>query len=106
MNCSCMAIIIIFRKDRSGRRGGGVLLAVKSHLTCFQMSDLETDMEMLACLIYTRPAFYFLVSVFYRPPGQNLDFSAKFEAFLNNYSSTNNIFNLIVVGDFNFSLID
>ena len=95
----------IYRKDRSGRRGGGVLRAVKSHLTCFRRSDLETDMEMLACLIYTRPAFCLLFSVFYRPPGQNLDFSAKFGAFSNNYSSTN-ISNLIVLGDFNFPHID
>lgn len=79
----------IYRKDRSGRRGRGVLRAVKSHLTCFRRSDLETDMEMLACLIYTRRAFCLLFSVFYRPPGQNLDFSAKFGAFPNNYSSTN-----------------
>lgn len=91
----------IYRKDRSGRRGRGVLRAVKSHLTCFRRSDLETDMEMLACLIYTRPAFCLLFSVFYRPPGQNLDFSAKFGAFPNNYSSTN-ISTLIVLGDFNF----
>lgn len=95
----------IYRKDRSGRRGGGVLRAVKSHLTCFRRSDLETDMEMLACLIYKRPAFCLLFSVFYRPPGQNLDFSVKFGAFLNNYSSTN-ISDLIVVGDFNFPHID
>ena len=95
----------IYRKDRSGRRGGGVLRDVKSHRTFFRRSDLETDMEMLACLIYTRPAFCLLFSVVYRPPGQNLDFSAKFGAFLNNYSSTN-ISNLIVVGDFNFPHID
>ena len=95
----------IYRKDRSGRRGRGVLRAVKSHLTCFRRSDLETDMEMLACLIYTRRAFCLLFSVFYRPPGQNLDFSAKFGAFPNNYSSTN-ISTLIVLGDFNFPHID
>lgn len=95
----------IYRKDRSGRRGRGVLRAVKSHLTFFLRSDLETDMEMLACLIYTRPAFCLLFSVFYRPPGQNLDFSAKFGAFPNNYSSTN-ISTLIVLGDFNFPHID
>ena len=88
MNCSCMAIISIVRIGLAGG-GGGVLRAVKSHLTCFRRSDLETDMEMLACLIYTRPAFCLLFSVFYRPPGQNLDFSAKFGAFPNNYSSTN-----------------
>lgn len=104
MNCSCMAIISIVRIGLAGG-GGGVLRAVKSHLTCFRRSDLETDMEMLACLIYTRPAFCLLFSVFYRPPGQNLDFSAKFGAFPNNYSSTN-ISNLIVLGDFNFPHID
>lgn len=95
----------LYRQDRSGRRGGGVLLDVRSHLTCFRRSDLETDLEMLACLIYTRPAFCFLFSVFYHPPGQNVDFSAKFGAFLDNYSSTN-ISNLIVVADFNFPHTD
>lgn len=56
----------IYRKDRSVRRGGGVLLAVKSHLTHFRRSDLETDMEMLPCLIYTRPAFCFLFFFVFR----------------------------------------
>lgn len=54
----------IYRKDRSGRRGGGVLLAVKSHLTCFRRSDLEKNMEMLACLIYTDPLFAFCFQYF------------------------------------------
>ena len=39
----------IYWKDRSGRRGGGVLLAVKSHLTCFRRRDLESDVKILAC---------------------------------------------------------
>ena len=43
----------IYRKDRSGWRGGGVLLAVKSGLTCIRRRDLETTVEMLACQICT-----------------------------------------------------
>lgn len=50
----------IYRKDRSGRRGGGVLLAVKSGLTCIRRRDLETTVEMLACQIYTRPSIFLL----------------------------------------------
>ena len=39
----------VYRKDRQGKRGGGVLLAVKSHLTCLRRRDLETEVETLVC---------------------------------------------------------
>lgn len=38
----------IFRRDRRDQRGGGVLLATKSHLPCVRRYDLEVDAEMLA----------------------------------------------------------
>ena len=49
-----------YRKDRQGKRGGGVLLAVKSHLTCLRRRDLETEVEMLACVIYTSLSLCFV----------------------------------------------
>ena len=39
----------IFRRDRCGQRGGGVLLATKLNLKCVRRYDLEVDAEMLAC---------------------------------------------------------
>lgn len=55
-----------YRKDRHGKRGGGVLLAVKSHLTCLRRRDLETEVEMLACVIHTSlsPLFVFYCRCF------------------------------------------
>ena len=38
----------IFRRDRSNRRGGGVLLAIKDQISSIQRTDLETESEMLA----------------------------------------------------------
>ena len=37
----------IFRKDRQGKRGGGVLMAIKSCYSCTRRVDLEVDAEML-----------------------------------------------------------
>ena len=39
----------IFRRDRCGQLGGGVLIATKLHLPCVRRYDLEVDAEMLAC---------------------------------------------------------
>ena len=38
-------IFFIFRKDRQGKRGGGVLMAIKSCFSCTRRVDLEVDAE-------------------------------------------------------------
>ena len=95
----------IFRKDRSNRRGGGVLLAIKDQISCIHRTDLETESEMLALEIYPNPTCSILLEVFYRPPNADESFLADFRYFLDKYSGTG-LTNLVVVGDFNFPNID
>ena len=59
-------LLNVYRKDRHGKRGGGVLLAVKSHLTCLRRRDPEREVEMLACVIHTSlsPLFVFCYRCF------------------------------------------
>ena len=78
----------IFRKDRSNRRGGGVLLAIKEQISCIQRTDLETESEMLALEIHPNPACNVLLAVFYRPPNADESFLADFRCFLDKYSGT------------------
>ena len=96
---------IIFRRDRLHQRGGGVLLAIKNHLSCFQRPDLEVDAEMLAVEICLNSSTRVLFSVFYRPPQSDDTFLIQFKEFLDCYSNTG-LTNLIVTGDFNFPHIN
>ena len=95
----------IFRKDRSNRCGGGVLLAIKDQISCIHRTDLETESEMLALEIYPNPTCSILLEVFYRPPNADESFLSDFRYFLDKYSGTG-LTNLVVVGDFNFPNID
>ena len=95
----------IFRKDRSNRRGGGVLLAIKDQISCIQRTDLETESERLALEIHPNPTCSILLAVFYRPPNADESFLSDFKYFLDKYSGTG-LTNLVVVGDFNFPNTD
>lgn len=54
----------IYRKDGSNRRGGGVLIAVRDHITCTRRSDLEVEAEMIALEIRPNPTSRVFSSVF------------------------------------------
>ena len=95
----------IFRKDRSNRHGGGLLLAIKGQISCIQRRDLETESEMLALEIHPNPTCSILLVLFYKPPNADESFLADFRYFLDKYSGTG-LTNLVVVGDFNFPNID
>ena len=95
----------IFRKDRSNRCGGGVLLVIKDRISCIRRTDLETESEMLALEIHPNPTCSILLAVFYRPPNGAESFLADFRYFLDKYSGTG-LTNLVVLGDFNFPNID
>lgn len=95
----------IHRRDRRGKRGGGVLLATKSHLPCVRRHDLEVNAEMLACELKTSNTRCLLFAVFYRPPDVEETFLDEFRRFLNKASGTG-IADLIITGDFNFPCVD
>ena len=58
----------VYHKDRCNRRGGGVLVAVYSHLLCLHRTDLEVAVEMSDLDIRPNPTTCILCSTFYRPP--------------------------------------
>lgn len=91
----------IFRKDRQRKRGGGVVIAVRSCFPCTRRIDLEVDAEMLVCEIGTGGSRCLIFSVFYRPPQSGEDFLDCFESFLDKFSATG-VSDLIITGDFNF----
>ena len=60
---------MIFRFDKANRRGGVVLLAINSRLSCNRRYYLEIKgVEMLVCKIHTSGSICLVFSVFYRPP--------------------------------------
>lgn len=90
----------IYRKDRgSGKRGGGVLLAIKQSLESIRRKDLECDTEMIAIELKPVNSPKLIVSVFYRPPNNNNSFITEFNSFL---SKVGNQSKVLLLGDFNF----
>ena len=58
----------VFRRDRCGRVGGGVMVAVKTELMPRRRDDLETDCECLVVQIVVMRGRSCLVATVYRPP--------------------------------------
>ena len=74
-----------YRTDRStGKRGGGVLLAVKNSIQSYRRRDLEADSsETVAIEIVQNESPKFIVSVVYHPPNSNFQtFITGFRSFL------------------------
>lgn len=92
---------MIYRRDRVGRVGGGVLLAVKSSFPSRRRIDLETELEMVCVELNLNRSSKILISVVHRPPNCNSDFSDHFSTFLINCSRITNSHS-IIMGDFNF----
>ncbi|XP_068692770.1 uncharacterized protein [Montipora foliosa] len=96
----------IFRSERANRRGGGVLLAINSRLSCNRRYDLEIEgVEMLVCEIHTSGSRCLIFSVSYRPPNADEVFLDGFRTFLHKFNGIG-ISDLIIAGDFNFPHID
>ena len=61
----------IYRKDRKGRRGGGILVYVHNSCRCRRRNDLEKDdVEAIWLEVHLRPHTILLCNV-YRPPSSN-----------------------------------
>ena len=64
----------VLRNDR-GSRGGGVLLAVKSYISCLRRPDLEEDIcELLWAEIPLKNSGSYFLGVFYRPPSSYMNY--------------------------------
>jgi len=85
----------VFRNDRVGKAGGGVLLAVKPHIKCREVLNKTTrNNEVIAVEIETQTFKSILISSIYVPPTAKIDLSIFYE--LHNINN-----NCIIVGDLN-----
>jgi hypothetical protein len=87
----------IFRNDRPDRQGGGVLLAIRNNIKCFEKLNKTTEGNEAVAVQIETPLGYLLIASIYIPPNIKLHnplFEQIFD--LNN--------NCIILGDLNASL--
>ncbi|KAF1501108.1 hypothetical protein FQV17_0014956, partial [Megadyptes antipodes antipodes] len=91
----------LFRRDRRGRRGGGVALYVRECFDCLELNDC--DDETVECLwVRMRGKANeadILLGVCYRPPNQD---EGADEAFYKRLAEVSRSLALVLMGDFNF----
>ena len=58
----------VHRKDRTDKRGGGVLIAVRNTITSTHDTTLDVDAEVLWCSIKLQNQKSMAIGAFYRPP--------------------------------------
>ena len=92
-----------FRKDRKGRRGGGVLLFIKDDLKVEHLENFSAnEVESIWCLLKLNNISTRL-GLFYRPPSYNAE---QDKMLFDEIRSHLNFKNTIIMGDFNFPCID
>ena len=96
----------LHRKDRIGKKGGGIFAYVNEKVMALRRRDLELDdLETLWLQICPhkskRPI---LISGVYRPPSANKDYNESLGKNIENAHLQNN--ELIILGDFNLDYID
>ena len=95
----------IYRKDGDfGKRGGGVLLAVKDNIPVETFHITILGLELISVFIKTMNK-NILVSVCYRPPDAGPEFIQQLNEF-RKYLSDKKIKDLTLIGDFNFPFIN
>ncbi|XP_072041144.1 uncharacterized protein [Amphiura filiformis] len=99
---------VVYRNDRTGTRGGGVLIAVKMDLASHRHVELETYPESCVVEVNPQPGKSVLLSVVYRPPvytNAGMEDMDMLSSFIDSIQS-HQIKNKIIVGDFNLPRIN
>lgn len=94
----------VFRNDRKGARGGGVLIATSRSLSC-SVVDITSDIEILWLRIRSTP-LTLLLGVCYRPPQSSPDFPEKLNNILNYLTVKQPNAHVLLFGDFNYPDVD
>ena len=90
----------IFRRDRvSG--GGGIFIAVRDDIPCYEITDLAIDNTELIWCQLTLKDQNILVGAFYRQPGNNIDPLTNLESSLSSIQNQSTSPYIILGGDFN-----
>ena len=93
----------IFRKDRVGRVGGGILVATKLNIRATRRLDLEKqDAEFVVIELIKPNKKSVLLYTFYRPPDSTTEPLQHLNTSLQNTSESSCC---VVVGDFNLPAI-
>ena len=98
----------IYRRDRAdGRRGGGILLAVKSNILSFRRHEIEPmGAEILVCELLPSNSRKLTICVCYRPPDFS-NFNTSFDSLLVNLHKDGiDRSRLYLLGDFNYPNIN
>ena len=94
----------IFRKDRIGRRGSGVLLAFKSQIMDWRRYDLTANCKLVWCEFLLSLGQKILFGVYYRPPNTGVEY---FHCLCDSLATTDDKFDKIfLAGDFNLPGFD
>ena len=95
----------VFRQDRNGSRGGGVLLAIKDTLKCNLVKQCTVgNCECIFVDVLVNSSEYMRYGLIYRPPDTSLDNSRLL--FDTVYDCLENVKLYTLLGDFNLPDID
>ena len=87
----------VFRKDRN-RHGGGVLIAVRQHISAVRWVTSELSNIELIWLRVVSGSSSFMLGGFYRPPGSPESYLLELQSSLHSLPSNSSI---VLCGDFN-----
>ena len=93
-----------FKRDRQGRRGGGVAIYCANHISARRRLDLEDNYNESVWIECFLDNIKVLFGTYYRPPGQSAD---ERNMFLSHFESSDDLANdasmdtIIITGDFN-----
>ena len=96
----------VFRRDRQGRIGGGVFIAVSDRFSCSRYLNFETNCEVVWCSVSLNYGRKVYVCSFYRPPGADSKVHSEFvrSMVLAKAQERQNV--VIIGGDFNLPNIN
>lgn len=97
---SCKEKYLIYRNDRGGRTGGGVLLAVKESYECFCI-PISSELEAIWCCVKVNFK-KMIVGVIYRSPSTDSSFNNALHDLLNVITVRYPGIEILLMGDFNF----
>lgn len=90
------------RRDRSGKKGGGLIVYIKQNIQYTRRLDIETvGVECIWLLVNIVGSKPFLLGFYYRPPNSISDWFNSFDAELNNADSID--LDMFILGDFNLN---
>ena len=98
----------IHMERKTGKKGGGVLLFIKSNLNYKYRNELsvsDCDSEILTIEILNKKVKHFIISVCYRPPsGDETKFNENLNKIFQDCNKKNQ--NFFILGDFNMNSLN